>query len=136
MPVAAKQGSDWIAVTALSIPQRSRDPKGEPRANIVHRGELVTLTDEVAATFLPPHKPVPCIRKASQGTDPGPRITARQLFGHRPGASQFGAREDPPEASKVTVNEDIPDPADPRNAPEANDPQVDLSIDPDAAKDR
>lgn len=135
MPVGAR-GSEYVALTNLSIPQKSRDPKGEPRASIVHAGEIVTLTDEQAEGFLHGSHRMPVIRRKSEGTGTGRPLTARQLFGDRPGAAQFGAREDPPEASKVLVNEEIPDPTDPRNAPEANDPQVDLSIDPDAAKDR
>ena len=46
-----------------------------------------------------------------------------------PRAEQFGARPDPAGASRITVN---PDPSDPANHPEANDPAVDLSVDPDA----
>jgi hypothetical protein len=135
MPVATR-GTEYLALCNLSISRPgTRDGKGERQADIVHRGELVTLTDEQAQGFLTRHA-VPVIRKASEGTDPGAPITARKLFGRRPGAAQFGAREDPPGSSKVTVNEDIPDPIDPRNAPEATDPTVDLSVDPDAAKDR
>ena len=134
MPVAAR-GSEFVALTNLSIPQKSRDPRGEPRASIVHAGETVTLTDDQADAFLHGGHRIPVIRRKSEGTEAGRPLTARQLFGHRPGAQQFGARPDPPDASTVTVNEDIPDPTDPRNAPEANDPQPDLSIDPDAAKD-
>lgn len=141
MPVAAPRGSEWIALTNLSVPQKTRDPKGEPRASIVHRGETVTLTDDQAEGFLHGTHRIPVIRrKSDQGSDPVPAMTARSLFGRQPGAQQFGARPDPAGASSVVVNEDVPeqgsDPEYARSAPEANDPQVDLSIDPDAAKDR
>jgi hypothetical protein len=128
-----------LANLSISRGAGTRDARGERQADIVHRGETVTLTDEVAQGFLTRHK-VPVIRRKSEGTEPGPRITARQLFGQAPGAAQFGARPDPPGASRITVNEDVPeqgaDPEHALNAPEANDPQVDMTIDPDAAKDR
>lgn len=125
----------WVALTHLSIGRRNTDPKGELLADIVHKGETVALTDEQAHGFLHRHR-VPVIRPAADQGDPAPAIRARDLFGERPRAEAFGARADPPGASAVHVNEDVPDPADPRRAPEANDPQTDLSVDPDAAKDK
>lgn len=125
----------WVALTHLSIGRRNTDPKGELLADIVHRGETVALTDEQAHGFLTRHR-VPVIRPAKEQNDPAPAIRARDLFGERPRAEAFGARPDPPGASTVTVNPDVPDPADPRNAPEATDPQTDFSVDPDAAKDK
>jgi hypothetical protein len=129
--------SAWIAAANLSVsrPTPRNDKTGVPQAVVIHRGEELPswVSDDVIQRFLHDH-PVPVIRRKSEG--PGGPVTARMLFGRRPRAEQFGAREDPPGSSKVTVNEDIPDPVDPRNAPEATDPTVDLSVDPDAAKDR
>lgn len=137
MPAAAKAPAttEYEALTNLSVGRTGSD--SEKAADIVHRGETVHLTDEQAARFLDPkrHK-VPVIRPASQQNEPMPQIRARDLFGNRPQAQQFGARPDPAGASKVIENPEVADPADPLNAPEANDPVVDLSVDPDAAKDK
>jgi hypothetical protein len=120
----------WLALANLSI-SRTATKDGERMADIVHRGETVTLTDDQANGFLTRHR-VPVIRPAKDQNDPAPAIRARDLFGERPRAEQFGARPDPPGASRGEVT----DPADPRNAPEATDPKTDFSVDPDAAKDR
>jgi hypothetical protein len=125
----------WEALTNLSIGRTARDRGGEKQADIVHRGETVQLTEEQSQGFLHRHR-IPVIRPASQQNEAAPAVKARDLFGQRAPAAAFGAREDPPGSSAVTVNEDVPDPADPRNAPEAQDPQTDLSVDPDAAKDK
>jgi hypothetical protein len=138
MPVATR-GSEYVALANLSIGRSAKDARGERQADIVHRGETVTLTDEQANDFLTRHR-IPVIRKKAESGDPAARITARDLFGRQPGAQQFGARPDPAGASKVVINEDVPeqgaDPEHARKAPEALDPEVDLSVDPDAAKDK
>jgi hypothetical protein len=140
MPVQAR-GTEYVALTNLSISRgaATRDARGERQADVVHRGETVTLADDVAQGFLTRHR-MPVIRKKSESDEPASRVTARDLFGRAPGAEQFGARPDPAGASRVVVNEDVPeqgiDPEHARKAPEANDPQVDLNIDPDAAKDK
>jgi hypothetical protein len=122
----------WEALTNLSISRTITDPKsGEKMADIVHKGETVILDEDTARGFLTRHR-VPVIRPAKDQDSPATAIRARDLFGERPRAEQFGARPDPPGASRVEVN----DPADPRNAPEATDPKTDFSVDPDAAKDR
>jgi hypothetical protein len=125
----------WVALTHLSIGRPATDKGGEKMADIVMKGETVTLTDEQADGFLHRHR-VPVIRPAKDQGDPAPAIRARDLFGERPRAEAFGARPDPPGASQVTVNPEVADPQDPRNAPEATDPQTDFTVDPDAAKDR
>jgi hypothetical protein len=120
------------ALTNLSISRTITDPKsGEKMADIVHKGETVVLDEDTARGFLTRHR-VPVIRPAKDQDSPAAAIRARDLFGERPRAEQFGARPDPPGASRVEVT----DPADPRNAPEATDPKTDFSVDPDAAKDR
>jgi hypothetical protein len=122
----------WEALANLSISRTITDPKsGEKMADIVHKGEVVALDEDTARGFLTRHRR-PVIRPAKDQNDPAPAIRARDLFGERPRAEQFGARPDPPGASRVEVT----DPADPRNAPEATDPKTDFSVDPDAAKDR
>lgn len=133
-PAEAKsKTSRWEALTNLSIGRR--DDK-EKLADIVHKGEIVTLTEEVARGFLTRHRR-PVIRPAADQNDAAPSITAKDLFGQQPAASQFGARPDPPGSSTVTVTpEPATHPADPRNAPEAHDPQTDLTVDPDARKDK
>lgn len=133
MPAAATKA--WEALANLSIGRPARDRGGEKQADIVHRGEIVQLTEEQSQSFLTRHR-VPVIRPAALQNEAAPVIRARDLFGQRAPAAAFGAREDPPGSSAVTVNEDVADPADPRNAPEANDPVTDLSVDPDAAKDK
>jgi hypothetical protein len=125
----------YQALAHLSISRPSNDPKGIPAADIVTKGDTVRLTDDQAQGFLTRHR-VPVIRPATEKDEAAPAIRARDLFGERPPAQAFGARPDPPDASHVTVNDEVPDPADPRNAPEANDPVTDLSVDPDAAKDK
>lgn len=142
MPVAQKAPAtaEYQALTNLSIGRNTSGKDGERLADIVHAGDTVHLTEEQAAGFTDPrrHK-VPVIRPASEQNEPLPHIRAGDLFGARPTAGQFGARPDPAGASQVIVNPDPDaprDPADPLNAPEANDPVVDLSVDPDASKDK
>jgi hypothetical protein len=122
----------WEALTNLSI---SRGEDKDKSADIVHRGETVTLTDEQAHGFLHRHRR-PVIRPAADQNEADPNLKAKDLFGQRPPAEAFGARPDPPGSSKVTVNDEVADPADPRNAPEAKDPKTDFSVDPAAAKDK
>lgn len=137
--VATPKGQLYEALTNLSV-GRTTGPGEEKAADIVRRGETVHLTDEQAARFLDRRRHrVPVIRPASQQNDPAPEILGRDLFGDRPKAQQLGARPDPAGSTTVRVIEDADpdapgDPADPRNAPEANDPVVDLSTDPDARK--
>jgi hypothetical protein len=137
MPVAAKAPAtaEYEALTNLSIGRVITGKDGERQADIVHRGEIVHLTEEQARGFTDPKRHrVAVIRPAAQQNDPAPDIRARDLFGARPQAQQFGARPDPAGASQVIEHPD--DPADPLNAPEAKDPVVDLSVDPDAAGDK
>ena len=132
----ATHGSQYVALTNLSLSRTGPGTdKAEKAADIVHRGETVTLTEEVAQGFLRNHRR-PVIRPAGDDDSDGKGLTAKDLFGQRPPAEAFGARPDPPGASTVTVNDEIKDPADPRNAPEANDPKTDFSVDPAAAKDK
>lgn len=129
---ARPKGRVFEALTNLSISRTITDPKsGEKMADIVHKGETVVLDEDTARGFLTRHR-VPVIRPAKDQDSPATAIRARDLFGERPRAEQFGARPDPPGASRVEVT----DPADPRNAPEATDPKTDFSVDPDAARDR
>lgn len=133
-PPAEPKRSLWEALAHLSIGRTTTGKDSDKAADIVHAGETVMLTEEQAHGFLTRHK-VPVIRPAKDQNDPAPAIRARDLFGAqgRPSAAQFGAREDPPGSSSVEV---IADPSDPANHPEANDPQTDLNVDPDAAKDK
>jgi hypothetical protein len=136
--VATPRGSNYEALTNLSIP-RVTAPGEDKAADVVHRGDTVFLTDEQAARFNDRRRHrVPVIRPAKEQNDPAPDVKARDLFGSRPKAQQFGARPDPAGSTTVRVIEDAdpnaPDPADPRNAPEGKDPGLDLSVDPDAHK--
>lgn len=136
-PAEAKSKTSlWEALTNLSIGRR--DDK-EKLADIVHKGEIVRLTEDVARGFLTRHRR-PVIRPAAEQNTPAPVIAAKDLFGQQPAAEQFGARPDPPGSSTVTVTPAADPaalhPADPRNAPEAHDPQTDLTVDPDARKDK
>ena len=133
-PAAKPKGGLWTALTNLSIGRTGGD-KADKQADIVHKGETVTLTDEQAHGFLHGHRR-PVIQAASDSDDATPNVQAKDLFGQRPPAEAFGARPDPPGSSKVTVNDEVADPADPRNAPEAKDPKTDFSVDPAAAKDK
>jgi len=134
--MAFAKTSEYEALTNLSV---GRGPSDKDKAaDIVHKGETVHLTDEQAQRFMDPKRHrVPVIRPASEQNDPAPPVLARDLFGPRPQAQQFGARPDPAGSSKVMeVTAESADPADPMTAPEANDPVVDLSVDPDAVQDK
>lgn len=132
-PETRSKNRIWEALTNLSIGRGGEDK--DKAADIVHKGETVTLTDEQAQGFLHRHRR-PVIRPAADQNQPATALTAKDLFGQRPPAEAFGARPDPPGSSKVTVNDEVADPADPRNAPEAKDPKTDFSVDPAAAKDK
>jgi hypothetical protein len=125
--------SIWEALVNLSIGRRNDKEK---LADIVHKGETVTLTDEEAHGFLHRHKR-PVIRPASEQNSAAPRIAARDLFGKPPGPP-FGAREDPPVDPEATVfglplGANATGGGDPFTAPEANDPQPSI-VDPDATE--
>ena len=133
-PAPKPKSGLFRALTNLSLSRTGPGTdKAEKAADIVHKGETVTLTEEQAHGFLHRHRR-PVIAPVDS-SDPA-ALTAKDLFGQRPPAEAFGARPDPPGSSTVTVNDEIKDPADPRNAPEANDPVTDFSVDPAAAKDR
>lgn len=135
-PAPRSRNRIWEALTNLSISRTGPGTdKADKAADIVHKGETVTLSDEQAQGFLNRHR-VPVIRPAANQNDADPNIKAKDLFGQRPPAEAFGARPDPAGASAVTVNPEVADPADPRNAPEAKDPKTDFSVDPAAAKDK
>lgn len=137
-PAATPKSGRWTALTNLSL---GRGDDKEKLADVIHKGETVTLTEEQAHGFLTRHR-VPVIRPAAdQGDGPAPGLRARDLFGRPPGPP-VGARPDPPRDPDRAVlgyplgaTQTGTDP-DPRNAPEANDPKTDLTVDPDAAKDR
>ena len=129
-PAPEPKTGRWEALTPLSI-SRPAGAREEKMADLVQKGEIVELTEEQSQGFLTRHKR-PVIRPAREQNQAAPDIKARDLFGARPKAAQFGAREDPPNASAVIET----DPADPRNHPEANDPVTDLMVDPDSAKDK
>ena len=127
-PPAKPKTSLWQALANLSI---GRSTDREKSADIVHKGETVTLTEEQSQGFLTRHK-VPVIRPAGEQNSPAAPVRAKDLFGKQPVAAQFGARPDPPGSSRVTVSEA----EHVLNAPEAHDPGTDLTVDPDAAKDK
>jgi hypothetical protein len=116
----------YEALTNLTIGRGASDK--EKAADIILRGETVTLTDEQAERFLHGH-PVPVVRRAGE-SGALPQITARALFRPQPGPNQFGARPDPAGASRVSVN--AADSSDPANHPEA---QVIDVIDPDVNRE-
>lgn len=131
-PAATTPGRLWEALANLSIGRRvvnTADRAGEMLADIVHRGETVWLTDEVAHRFLTGHR-VPMIRPASESGTPAPVVTARQAFGRRPAAAQFDALPDPAGATTVMVN----DPTSPESHPEASDPLPGATADAEAAR--
>ena len=127
-PPAKPKTSLWQALTNLSI---GRSTDKEKSADIVHKGETVTLTEEQSQGFLTRHK-VPVIRPATEQNSPAPAVKGKDLFGKQPVAAQFGARPDPPGASRVIASESDHV----FNAPEARDPGIDLTVDPDAARDK
>jgi hypothetical protein len=138
-PEAKVKAGRWFALTNLS---RSRpfNKDGDKAADIIHTGETVeNFTDEEIHGFLHRHKR-PVIRPATD-KDPAPKMTARDLFGTPP-APQLGARPDPPKDPDRTVlglplgASVVPDSEHAGNAPEANDPVVDMGGNPNAAKDR
>lgn len=103
----------YVALTNLSI---GRPGNKERQADIVHAGETVTLTDEEAESLTRRHR-VPVVRKVGESDYTRP-LTARDLFGDRPGAAQFGAAPDPAGSTRVTQT-GVPDPA---LSPEATGP--------------
>jgi hypothetical protein len=135
-PEPKSRTSKWLALTNLSI-GRAFTKVEDKAADIVHKGETVTLTEEQSQGFLKRHKR-PVIRPAAD-TDPPPKLAARDLFGTPP-APPFDARPDPAVNPDRTVLglplgvSTVDDHA--GNAPEANDPQVDMGGNPNAAKDR
>jgi hypothetical protein len=142
-PPAAPKTALWEALANLSV---GRDDTKEKSADVVHPHETVWLTEAQSAGFLDPRRHrVPPIRPAKDQNKPAPPITARDLFGRPPGPP-VDARPDPPRDPERTVlgyplgaskvEGESADREYATNAPEANDPQVDLSVDPDAAKDR
>jgi hypothetical protein len=136
-PEAKPKTGLWFALTNLSL-SRPFGKDGDKAADIIHAGETTDiLTEDQVHGFLHRHKR-PVIRPATD-KDPAPKITARDLFGAPP-APQFGVRPDPAADPDRTVLghplgvSTVDDHA--GNAPEANDPQVDMGGKPDAAKDR
>jgi hypothetical protein len=129
---APKKWYRALAHLSISRPAAS-DPKGMPMADLIPKGEKVQLDEETAQRFLTGHR-VPVIRPAEDDESSDPQLKARDLFGERAPAQAFGARPDPPGSSTVTINPEVADPSDPRNAPEAHDPQPDASVDPALAK--
>jgi hypothetical protein len=132
-PEAKPKSGWWIALTNLSRGRSASSP--DKQADLITKGEKVELTEDESHGFLTRHRR-PVVRPFDEKNDKDANLTARDLFGQRPPAEAFGARPDPPGASTVTVNDEIKDPADPRNAPEAKDPVTDFSVDPAAAKDK
>ena len=126
----------WLALTNLSI-GRTFTKIEDKAADIVHKGETVTLTEDQAHGFLKRHKR-PVIRPATD-KDPAPRLVARDLFGTPP-PPPFDVRPDPaPDPDRTVLGHPlgvstVDDHA--GNAPEANDPHVDMGGNPNAAKDR
>ena len=131
-PAPEPKKARWQALTALSIGRTPTDR--EKSADVVEAGGIVELTEEQAHGFLTRHR-IPLIRPAAEQNKPLPRVTARDLFGRAPAAEAFGARPDPAGASRVIVAEEL-HPQDPSLAPEANDPQPDVTVDPDVVRDR
>jgi hypothetical protein len=134
-PEAKPKAMRYLALTNLSI-SRAWSKIEDKAADIVHRGETVELTEEQAHGFLSRHKR-PVIRPATD-KDPAPRLSARDLFG-RPPAPPFDVRPDPPLDPDRTVlglplGVSFTDHT--VDAPEANDPTVDMGGNPSAAKDR
>jgi len=132
-PVAApqKHGRLYLALANLSISRRNTT-KEDQAADIVQAGETVVLADDEAHGFLHRHR-VPVVRLATdqEAAAKPPRILARDIFGKRPVAAQFGVGEDPAGSTRV----DVHDSANPSNHPEAADATVE-DIAPDSAKGR
>jgi hypothetical protein len=136
-PEAKVKTGRWLALTNLSL-SRPFGKDGDKAADILHVGETTEhLTDEQIHGFLHRHKR-PVIRPATD-KDPAPRLVARDLFGTPP-PPPFDVRPDPATDPDRTVLghplgastvDDLPG-----NAPEANDPVVDMGGNPNAAKDR
>ena len=128
----------WLALTNLSI-GRTFTKIEDKAADIVHKGETVTLTEDQAHAFLKRHKR-PVIRLATD-KDPAPRLAARDLFGAPP-PPPFDVRPDPAADPDRTVlglplgASVVDDSEHAGNAPEANDPVVDMGGNPNAAKER
>lgn len=121
MPAAGTKR--YQALTPISVGSVTNGGK-DRRAALIAKGEIVSLSEEQARHLLADCK-VPVIRPVEQQGDPLPVIRARDLFGTRPRAQQFGAEPDPPGASQVLAP-----------SPEGSDPQPDPETDPYASQDR
>jgi hypothetical protein len=110
----AKQGKKYQALANLSVPQAN----GE-RTDLVTPGNTVTLTDEEAAHFLGTcgdaehafRRQQPMVRLASEGSEPLPKLTGRELSGPirrppPPAPGSDAARPDPPGSSHIAVYRD------------------------------
>lgn len=98
---AHREGQKYQALMNLSVPRRGDT---ERQCDLVPVGETVTLTDEEAALFLPPHKPLPMIRPVSDQGEPLHRIPARALAGQLRVPAM--ARPDPAGSTQVSVIEE------------------------------
>lgn len=117
MTARQKVGSKWQAVVNLSVPR----PDGQ--TDLVMRGNTVTLTEDEAELFLPPHKAFPMIRPVAEQHQQLPFLHPRLHWGAARGIpgpmsqggppEQGGARVDPPGSTKVMVQ-----------IPEANEPMA------------
>ena len=103
--IASKVGSTYQALTNLSVPRRG-DP--DKQCDLVTMGNTVILTDDEAALFLPPNKPVPCIRPVSELNEPLFPVPARVLSGPR--RVPADARPDPAGATTVQVVAEVQPP--------------------------
>jgi hypothetical protein len=99
-----RTGSLYQALDNLSVP-REGDP--DKACDLVLKGNTVTMSDELAAMFLPPHKPVALIRPAKEASEPLPRIPNRAKAG--PMRIPAFARPDPAGATSVQIVEDVPE---------------------------
>lgn len=116
---ATKAGSEYIALTNLSVPRAGR--KAEDPNDLVPLGGTVILTDEQAAPFLRRQPPVIILKNASR--EQMVRLQPRQLAGRMfapppPQAGSDEARPDPEGSSHLVVFED------PR-VPELHEPSID-----------
>lgn len=98
---AHREGQKYQALINLSVPRRG---DADRQCDLVPAGETITLTDEEAALFLPPHKQIPMIRPVSEQGEPLQRIPARALAGQLRVPAM--ARPDPAGSTQVQVMEE------------------------------
>lgn len=128
------RGSEYVALCALSVGRITTGKEGDRRADIVHPGETVRLTDDEAAALMRGNR-VPVIARKGD-TSAMRRVTAYQLFNPMRPAASFGALPDEPNPARVTLLGEDPDKPSSGPDPRDTDPDFGAEVQPRAQRGR